>query len=176
MSILDYMEKVARLDSMPRHILAESSIPYKERREKYKKFITRRAGKRMPGNNDYVVEGAVPVGIVSGIAGGLFGAAEYGAKGGAIGALGGGLLGAGVGALIGRAAATNEQEAIRNAKKVVKGGQYDKALQDEIIAYRRHKEMQRQNERNMDRLESRLQHSQTRRQLDRMERNQLRRY
>ena len=176
MSILDYMEKVARMDSMPRNILSESSIPYKERKERYKKFINRRAKKKMPGNNDYVVEGAVPMGIVGGVTGGLFGAAEFGGRGAAVGAIGGGLLGAGVGALIGRAAAANEQEAIRNAKKVVKGGQYDKALQDEIIAYRRHKEMERQNERDWDRFENRLHHRQTQSQLNRIERNQLRRY
>ena len=69
-----------------------------------------------------------------------------------------------------------EQEAIRKARKIVKGGQYDKALQDEIIAYRRHKEMQRQNERDWDRFENRLHHSQTQRQLSRIERNQIRRY
>lgn len=174
MSILNYMEKVA-LDSMPRHTFAESSIPYKDRKKRYKQFINARAKAKMPGNNDYVAGSAAVLGIVGGIGGGLMGAAG-GPGSAALGVTAGGLMGAGVGALIGRAAASNEQEAIRNAKKVVKGGQYDKALQDEIIAYRRHKEMERQNERDWDRFENRLHNYQTQNQLNRIERNQLRRY
>ena len=172
MSIYTYLEKVA-LDSMPRHRFAESAVPYKRRKSEYKKFITARSKARKPGNTEYVPAYAIGGGVIGGLAGAIAGSGR-GAT--ALGAGIGGLMGAGVGALGGLTAASSEQIAIDEAKKIVRGGKYDKALQDEIMAYRRHKEMQRQNERDWDRFENRLQHSSTQRQLNRIERNQLRRY
>lgn len=168
MSIYSYLEKVA-LDSMPRHRYAESAVPYARRKAEYKKFMQARAKARKPGNTEYVPGYAVGGGVIGGLVGAISGSGHGSA---ALGAGIGGLMGAGIGAIGGLAAASNEQIAIDEAKKVVRGGQYDKALQDEIIAYRRHKEMERQNERDWDRLESRLQHQSTRDQLTRMERRQ----
>jgi len=172
MSIYSYLEKVA-LDSMPRHRYAESAVPYARRKAEYKKFMQARSKARKPSNTEYVPGYTIGGGIIGGLVGAMAGSGQ-GAT--ALGAGVGGLMGAGIGAIGGLAAASNEQIAIDEAKKVVRGGQYDKALQDEIVAYRRYKEMERQDERDWDRFENRLHHSRTQSQLNRIERNQLRRY
>lgn len=171
MSIYDYLEKVA-LDSMPRHRFSESAVPYSVRKKEYKEFINKRSKARKPSNTEYVPGGA----IFGGVVGGLLGAGVgHGNIGMGAGAAVGGLLGAGVGALGGLTAATNEQIAIDDAKKIVRGGKYDKALQDEIQSYRRHKELERRNERDWDRFERRLEYHNTSRKLDRIDRK-LNRY
>jgi hypothetical protein len=173
MSIYKNLEKIARLDPMPRHTISEASIPYGDRKARYKKFINRRAKRKLPGNNDYVVEGMVPLGVVGGLMGAAVGGHRGGLTGGAVGVAAGGLLGAGLGAVMGRAAAHNEQSAIGSARRVVKGGNYDKALQDEITAYRRYKEEQARSEKEWDRLEDRTRHAQTQRKLNSIERRQM---
>lgn len=139
------MEKTA-LDRMNRRQYAEAATPYSTRKSQYKKFIQKRSRAKKPGKYDYVPGMATVGGIAGGLMGGFVGL-PAGAGGAALGAVGGGLLGAGVGALGGMSQASAEINAINNAKRVVKGGQYDKALQDEIIKYRRHKEMQARQER-----------------------------
>lgn len=174
MSIYTYLEKVA-LDSMPRHRMAESAIPYGQRKKEFKTFMQSRAKKKKPGKYEYVPGMATFGGVAGGLIG-LAGGSQAGGAGAAVGAVAGGLLGAGIGAVAGMGAAVSESDAIDEARKVVKGGHYDKALQDEIVAYRRHKEMERQNERDWDRFERRLEHDETRRRLKRIEGNQLRRF
>lgn len=168
MSIYSYLEKVA-LESMPRHRFAESAVPYSARKKEYKKFIKKRSKARKPSNTEYVPGYAIGGGIVGGLVGAAVGQGDLGVGAGA--AIGG-LMGVGAGAIGGLMAATNEQVAIDNAKKIVKGGKYDKALQDEIQAYKRYKELERRSDAEFDRFENRLQHSQTMNRLDRIERKQ----
>ena len=168
MSIYTYLEKVA-LDSMPRHRMAELAIPYDQRKKEFKSFMQSRAKSKKPGKYEYVPGSAA----VGGIAGGLFGLVSLGTP---VDAIAGSLVGAGIGAVAGLGRASSESDAIDQARKVVKGGHYDKALQDEIVAYRRHKEMERQNERDWDRFERRLEHQETQSRLRRIEGNQLRRF
>lgn len=174
MSIYTYLEKVA-LDSMPRHRMAETAIPYGQRKKEFKTFMQSRAKAKKPGKYEYVPGMATVGGIAGGLIG-LAGGSSAGRTGAAVGTVAGGLLGAGLGALTGLGTAASESDAIDQARKVVKGGHYDKALQDEIVAYRRHKEMERQNERDWDRFERRLEHQETQSRLRRIEGNQLRRF
>lgn len=164
MSIYSYLEKVA-LDSMPRGQFSDAAIPYAQRKKQYKKFVNKRARSKKPSTTEYVPAGA----IFGGIAGGLVGGASTGSG---VGVVAGGLMGAGIGALGGLSSAYSERGAIEEARKVVKGGKYDKALQDEITAYRRYKQEQKRAEKDRDRLESRLQHQQTMSRLDRIENRQ----
>ena len=171
MSIYDYLEKVA-LDSMPRHRFAESAVPYSVRKKEFKKFINKRSKARKPSNTEYVPGYAIGGGLIGGLMGAAVGHESIGAGAGA--AIGG-LMGAGVGALGGLTAASNEQIAIDDAKKIVRGGKYDKALQDEIQSYKRHKELERRSERDWDRFERRLEYYNTSSKLDRIDRK-LNRY
>ena len=173
MSIYTYLEKVA-LESMPRHRMAEAAVPYKQRKKEFKSFVQSRAKSKKPGKYEYVPGMATVGGVAGGLVGLVAGSGSRVGMGG--GAAIGSLMGAGLGAITGLGTAANESAAIDQARKVVKGGHYDKALQDEIVAYRRHKEMQRQNERDWDRFERRLEHDETRRRLKRIEGNQLRRF
>ena len=90
----------------------------------------------------------------------IIGGANIGTAGGAaLGGVAGGLVGAGVGYLNGLGQATAEQKAIDNARRVVKSGKYDKALQDEVIAYRRRKRDEAEMNRQLDNFERRMQHA-----------------
>lgn len=149
---------------MPRDQFSDAAIPYEARKKSYQKFINQRAKARRPSTLEYVPGMAV----VGGVVGGLVGAVE----GGGPGAVVGGLMGASIGAIGGLSSAANEQVAIDNARKVVKGGNYNKALQDEITSYRRYKAEEARQEKNWDRLENRLQHQQTMSRLDRIEQKQ----
>lgn len=154
MSIYQNLEKVA-LESMPRRRMAEAAVPYSTRKAEYKSFIGRRAKAKKPGTYDYVPGTAAVGGVVGGLVG-----IPAGLGGMAIG----GLAGAGIGALVGMGSAASESQAIDNARNIVRSGNYDKALQDEIIQYRRHKEQQARAERE-------AKHRDVTRRLERIEQN-----
>lgn len=163
MSIYSHLEKVA-MDRMPRSQYADAAIPYSERKKQYKEFITNRSN--LPERDVAAAgrAGMVPGALIGGLGGGLIGL-PAGAKGALVGGLLGTAIGGGIGYLGGSGAAGAQNSAIQSAKEVVKGGKYDKALQDEITNYRAVKRQQEENRRQQEEYERRRMHRETQQEL-----------
>lgn len=165
MSIIQQrLEKIA-MQRMPRSQFAEAALPYKERKKKYKDFMKSRASLEKRDPHSTGMSTVVPGAVVGGVAGGLLGM-----SGGPKGALGAGLLGAGLGAGLGymggRSGANQQNRAINQAQNIVRGGDYDKALQEEVINYRDYKRRQEEARRRSAEARRRAEAAETRRQLN----------
>ena len=163
MSIYTHLEKIA-MDRMPRSQYADAAIPYSDRKKQYKEFITTRAN--LPERDVAAAgrAGMVPGALIGGLGGGLVGLSG-GTKGALVGGLLGTALGGGIGYLGGSGAASAQNTAIQSAKEVVKGGKYDKALQDEVRNYREVKRQQEEARRQQEASERRRMHMETQQEL-----------
>ena len=164
MSIYSQLEKVA-IDRMPRSQYSDAAIPYSERKKQYIDFITNRSN--LPERDAAAAgrAGMVPGALIGGLGGGLIGLSSGGTKGAFVGGLLGTALGGGIGYLGGSGAASAQNSAIQSAKEVVKGGKYDKALQDEITNYRAVKRQQEEARQRAEDAERRRMHLETQQEL-----------
>ena len=169
MSIYTELEKRA-MKRMPRSQFADAALPYKDRKKHYKQFMQERAALEDRDVAAAGRAGMIPGAIIGGIGGGLMGL-PLGPAAIGTGLIGAG-LGAGVGYLAGKGGAESQNQAIGRARDVVRGGQYDKALQDEVTKYRAVKKKQEEARRRAEAAERRRMHRETRNELREIRRAQ----